>query len=66
MIYTKILNILNKKVATAFISEKKLIMNENSPNIIVSLTSFPPRMKEIHKTIYSMLNQKVLPNKIVL
>ena len=35
-------------------------------NIIVSLTSFPERMYEIHYTLYSLLNQSFKPEKVVL
>ncbi len=34
--------------------------------LIVSLTSFPERMPEIHFTLYSLLNQKVKPDEVVL
>ena len=35
-------------------------------NIIVSLTSFPQRIYEIHYTIFSLLNQTVKPSKVIL
>ena len=37
-----------------------------SGKIIVSLTSFPERMKDIHYTIYSLLNQSLKPDAVVL
>lgn len=54
------------------ISKKKNMQNclcyENSrEEIIVSLTTFPGRIKIVHKTIKSILNQKsVKPNKVLL
>lgn len=35
-------------------------------DVIVSLTSFPPRMSKLHYTIRSLLAQRVLPGKIIL
>lgn len=43
------------------ISEKK-----RNPQLIVSLTSFPDRMKDIHYCLYSLLNQKLKPDKVIL
>lgn len=37
-----------------------------SPNIIVSLTSFPERMYDIHHVIYSLLTQSFKPTSVVL
>ena len=34
--------------------------------VIVSLTSFPERINEVHYAIYSLLKQSVKPNKIIL
>lgn len=39
---------------------------KNSKNIIVSLTSFPKRIKYVHLTIKSILRQTLKPNKIIL
>ncbi len=36
------------------------------PRIIVSLTSFPARMGDIHYTLFSLLKQTVVPDEIVL
>jgi hypothetical protein len=41
-------------------------MNNTNSNIIVSLTSFPPRIAKIHITINSLLAQTVKADKIVL
>ena len=38
----------------------------NGKKVIVSLTSFPERMKLIHKGLYSLMNQEYKPNKIIL
>lgn len=40
--------------------------SNRTKQIIVSLTSFPERMKDIHYTIYSLLNQSLKPDKVVL
>ncbi len=40
--------------------------DKRTPKIIVSLTSFPERMYEIHYTLYSLLTQKVKPDEVVL
>ena len=40
--------------------------DKRSPKIIVSLTSFPERMYEIHYTLYSLLTQSLKPDEVVL
>ena len=35
-------------------------------DLIVSLTSYPQRMYDIHYTLYSLLNQSVKPGKVIL
>ncbi len=40
--------------------------NTRTPKLIVSLTSFPDRIKTIHITINTLLNQTVKPDKIIL
>ena len=50
-----------------FDSSDSGITNEQRKNeIIVSLTSYPARMHDIHYAIYSLLTQKLKPNKIIL
>lgn len=41
-------------------------LQERKESIIVSLTSFPDRMHDIHYCIYSLLNQDFKPDKIIL
>ena len=55
-------NIVEEKIEN-FISEG---VTNNENDVIVSLTSFPERMYEIHYTLYSLLNQSVKPAKVVL
>lgn len=43
-----------------------LTTQKRSPRLIVSLTSFPERMYEIHYTLYSLLTQSVKPDEVVL
>lgn len=42
------------------------INKNNSQNIIVSLTSFPERMYDIHFVLYSLLSQSFKPTSVVL
>lgn len=44
--------------------ESGITGDENS--IIISLTSFPQRMYELHYTLYSLLTQTVKPGKVIL
>ena len=43
-----------------------LNVEERSPRIIVSLTSYPGRIKTVHRVIVSLLNQTMKPDKVVL
>ena len=40
--------------------------NKRDTKIIVSLTSFPERMDDVHYTLYSLLNQEFKPDEIIL
>lgn len=40
--------------------------NKRNPQIIVSLTSFPARIKEVYKTINTLLNQTLKPDRLIL
>ncbi len=40
--------------------------NKRNPRLIVSLTSFPERMYDIHYCLYSLLNQRLKPDLVVL
>ena len=44
----------------------KIGVTNDENGIIISLTSFPQRMYEIHFTIYSLLTQTVKPSKVIL
>lgn len=39
---------------------------EGTPELVVSLTSYPARMYDIHLTLYSLLTQDLKPDKIIL
>ena len=39
---------------------------DSERNIVVSLTSYPVRMPEVHYALYSLLKQSLKPNKIIL
>ncbi|GMO48954.1 MAG: glycosyl transferase [Termitinemataceae bacterium] len=41
-------------------------VSQSSPELIVSLTSFPPRMEKLHYTLFSLLNQTKKPHRIIL
>ena len=43
-----------------------LTIKKRSPRLIVSLTSFPERIPYLCYTIYSLLNQSLLPDEVVL
>ena len=40
--------------------------NKREVQLIISLTSYPERMNEIHYTLYSLLNQSLKPDKVIL
>jgi GTPase SAR1 family protein len=63
--------IFNKKVYKKIIDRKiarlpDLIPERKEKNLIVSLTSFPERIPEIKYTLFSLLDQTLRPEKIVL
>ena len=64
------LNYINKKNLDSEIeSFSKIGINQgkhNEPLLIVTLTSFPARIYDIQYTIYSLLNQKLKPDKLIL
>ena len=47
-------------------SELGITNEKREPELIVSLTSYPDRMYDIHYCIYSLLNQNLKPNKLIL
>jgi len=46
--------------------ERGVIQNPGSPRLIVSLTSYPDRMYDIHYAVYSLLNQTKKPDMVIL
>jgi hypothetical protein len=56
---------IDKKITTLINGKQKLSIKRTS-NLIVSLTSFPQRINEIKYTIFSLLDQTILPEKIIL
>jgi hypothetical protein len=56
---------IDKKIRQLLEGKKELSVIKID-NLIVSLTSFPERISEIKYTIYSILNQTCLPEKIIL
>jgi len=71
-------NLFRKKCSLKSINKEKLDreiaefdgfglnIETRTPQLIVSLTSFPERMHDIHYCIYSLLNQSLKPDKIIL
>ncbi len=57
-------NKLNKKIEK--FSDYGITQKKRTPRLIVSLTSFPQRMKDIHFTLYSLLTQETKPDEIIL
>lgn len=60
---------INKKELTPIINKFDILGVSNQvriPKIIISLTSFPERIYDIHFCIFSLLNQKFKPDKVVL
>ena len=45
---------------------KENSVTDDNKGVIISLTSFPQRMYEIHFTLYSLLTQSVKPAKVIL
>lgn len=46
--------------------EYGITTQKRTPQLIVSLTSFPQRMYDIHFCLYSLLNQSLKPDKLIL
>ena len=60
---------IDKKEIDALISAKKFIGLNKSPRaekVIVSLTSYKPRINDVKYVIYSLLNQTFAPDKLIL
>lgn len=60
---------IDKKEIDALIANKKFIGLNRSPRpekVIVSLTSYKPRINDVKYTIYSLLNQTFPPDKLIL
>lgn len=69
--YTRVftLNHINKEKITCEIELFKglgINREKRSPQIIVSLTSYPARIYDIHYCLYSLLNQNFKPDKLIL
>ena len=64
-----------KKLLLSLIAELKHLVVPVSPSetlhylpydLIVSLTSYPPRFKDLHKTIKTLVNKSLKPDKVIL
>ena len=65
-LFKRKLKTINKDVLSKKIAEFNRCGVSSDSEIIISLTSFPQRMYELHYTIYSLLNQSVKPSKVIL
>ncbi|WP_405304189.1 glycosyltransferase family 2 protein [Methanobrevibacter sp.] len=67
--YAKPMNFVDKTVFEDKISNFNacgITETKRDTQLIVSLTSFPQRMYELHYTLYSLLNQDLKPDKVIL
>lgn len=55
---------LDKKIDS--FSQRGVRKSKRKPRIIVSLTSIPERIPEVQYTLYSLLNQELKPDKVML
>jgi len=55
---------ISKKII--ILKHKGITQQSRNPRLIVSLTSFPGRMYDIHYCLYSLLNQTIKPDAVVL
>ena len=65
-LFRKKLKTIDKNAVNIEIENFKTVGIEAGSGIIVSLTSFPERMYEIHFALYSLLNQTFKPEKVIL
>ena len=56
----------NPKIKDAKLSLPCLNTNPRTPKIILSLTTFPDRINSVSKTIKTLLNQTLKPDKVIL
>ena len=56
---------VDKKI-TAILKGNRKLSEKRIDNLVVSLTSFPQRIAEVKYAVYSLLDQTVLPEKIIL
>ena len=64
----KLVHIDKKKISVEIeeFEDIGISLNETSQLIIVSLTSFPKRMHDLHYCLYSLLTQSFKPHKLIL
>ncbi|MFA5623651.1 MAG: hypothetical protein WC966_01150 [Bradymonadales bacterium] len=55
-----------KQILRLSIEELSLENAESTADLIVSLTSYPPRIPTLHITLRSLLNQRVKPKRLIL
>lgn len=48
------------------VTEKGITTDKRNPKILISLTTFPPRINSVYKTISTLLEQTVKPDEVVL
>lgn len=57
---------LNQKYADKKIAKFKLKKKPIIKNMVLSMTSYPERMKDVHYAIFSILNQTIRPERFIL
>lgn len=57
---------LRRKVVDLYGNDMPLHELDPNSNVVVSLTSFPPRMDKLYMTVRSLFRQTVMPSRIVL
>lgn len=60
---------INRDEVSSLVENMKTVgvqAREKGPKLIVSLTSYPKRMYDIHMCIYSLLSQTTKPDKVIL
>ena len=62
----RIIRILANTFIPKYFKNSSLSLSEKQSDVIVSLTSFPARISNVHLVIQCLLRQTVLPRKVIL
>lgn len=64
--FRKIVRLLARKRIPQYFSNTPIVYHDRRSDLIVSLTSFPARINDVHLVINCILRQTILPKKIIL